>query len=363
MSLAHRKRNSAVKDFSKTFVDPTTLLLEALRSVETNGAQIALVVDENDRLLGTITDADVRSLLLMGKQLNTVTCEQIMRREPITLSSTTSREECLALMKAKHIRQCPLVDSNGRVVGMNLLEELISSERLENAVIIMAGGLGTRLGSLTKNCPKPLLPVGGKPLLESIIERLAAQGFYRFFLSVNYLSEKIVEYFGTGEKWRVEINYIHETKRMGTAGSLSLMQKEETLPVVVTNGDVLTFLDFSSMLSYHNQHGAIATLAVAEHSVTIPYGVVKVKDDNIISHIEEKPNIDFFINAGIYVLSPSALKHLKKNEYCDMPTLLSRLHENTIIAYPLRELWIDIGTPRDFETANAIIVQYEKDNI
>lgn len=343
-------------DYKTLIVKWNSPLMDALHIIDSGGAQIALVVDAKHHLVGTITDADIRAFLIHGNSLDTTLCQDAMHPTPVTLPKDTPDSECLTLMKRQHIRQVPLIDKHGCIVGLVVLEELLGERHLPNAVVIMAGGLGSRLGPLTKDCPKPLLPVGGKPLLESILERMIEQGFRRYFISVNYLADKIIDYFGDGSRWGVDIQYIREKKRLGTAGSLSLLPHREEHELIVANGDILTLLNFEKFLTYHKFNYACATMAVTEHKVQIPYGVVRFKKSNIISCIEEKPQYTNFINAGMYVLSPESLDYLPKDQYIDMPSLFSILQakQKKTVAYPLRELWLDIGTPTDFALANQM---------
>jgi NDP-sugar pyrophosphorylase family protein len=259
----------------------------------------------------------------------------------------------LALMRRKVIHHLPLIDEDHRLVGLATLDDLVGAVERPNWVVLMAGGLGTRLHPLTKECPKPLLKVGEKPILEIILESFAEQGFKQIFLSVNYKAEMIQDYFGEGDRWGVQINYIHEKERLGTAGALSLLPGQPTTPMIVMNGDILTRTSFDSLLKFHEAQNAVATMAVREYDFQVPYGVVRV-DGTKIEAIEEKPVQHFFVNAGIYTLSPKALAYIPKNTFFDMPTLFEHLiaANQPTAAYPLREYWIDIGRISDLEKAN-----------
>jgi NDP-sugar pyrophosphorylase family protein len=215
-------------------------------------------------------------------------------------------------------------------------------------MVIMAGGRGTRLGQHTENCPKPLLPVGGKPMLEHIIERAKAEGFNRFVIAIHYLGQMIEEYFGDGSRWQVQIAYLHEQTPLGTAGALGLMQPRPDEPFLVTNGDVLTDIRYGELLDFHCRHRAAATMAVRQHEWQHPFGVVKTKGVEIIG-FEEKPILRSHINAGIYAMEPHTLDSLGLNEHCDMPTLFTRLKERDgrTIVYPMHEPWLDVGRPDD----------------
>jgi NDP-sugar pyrophosphorylase family protein len=256
-------------------------------------------------------------------------------------------------MRRKVIHHLPLVGGDGRVVGLATLDELVGAARRPNWVVLMAGGLGTRLHPLTRECPKVLLPVGGKPILETILESFAEQGFERIFLSVNYKAEMIRDHFGTGERWGVRIDYLLEDRRLGTAGGLRLLPDRPTAPIVVMNGDLLTRISFDSLLRFHETQGAAATMAVRDYELRVPYGVVQL-DEARIESIEEKPSRTVFVNAGIYILNPEALEQLPVDSVCDMPELFNRVIAagRTTAAYPVREYWIDIGRLEEFERAN-----------
>jgi NDP-sugar pyrophosphorylase family protein len=276
----------------------------------------------------------------------------VMHPEPTAAHQLASRDELLGLMRRKHIHHVPLLDDAGVVAGLATLDELTGVTDRPNWVVLMAGGLGTRLQPLTKDYPKPLLPVGGKPILEKILESFADQGFKRIFVSLNYKAEMIREHFGDGSRWGVTMEYLHETTRLGTAGALSLLPGRPEAPVVVMNGDLITSTNFPSLLDFHAAQGAAATMAVREYDFQVPYGVIRLDGDRV-SGIEEKPVQRFFVNAGIYALSPEALGYVPANTHFNMPTLFERLMEagHTTAAYPLREYWLDIGRIEEFERA------------
>ena len=328
-------------------------ILEILQVIDRSALQIALVVDENDKLLGTVTDGDIRRALLTGISLEKPVAE-IMNCNPSTVHEKQERYAILMKMQEKNLNQLPVVDDKGRVVDLVSLKELTYKARRENPVILMVGGLGTRLRPLTNNCPKPLLKVGNKPILETIIENFIEDGFYKFYFAVNYKSDMIEEYFGDGNRFGVEIKYIHEKKRMGTAGALSLLPEKLKVPAIVMNGDLLTKVNFSQFLDYHEEQKALATMAVREYNYQIPYGVIHFEDSKIID-IEEKPSQSFFVNAGIYILSPEAVDRVNKEEFFDMPDLFNEIiKENKVTAaFPIREYWLDIGKMDDFEKAQG----------
>lgn len=332
-------------------VSPQTPLADAIAKVDAAGLQVALVLAPDDSLLGILTDGNIRRAILAGKSIG-VPVSEVMNPQPIAVPAFTPSDEMLALMRRMTIHHLPLIDDAGRVVGLATLDELTGAAERPNWVVLMAGGLGTRLQPLTDERPKPLLAVGGKPILETILESFAEQGFKRIFLSVNYRAEMIRNHFGAGDRWGVQVEYLHEGARLGTAGALSLLPERPTAPVVVMNGDLLTRINFDNLLQFHNAQRAVATMAVREYDYQVPYGVVRLEGARIEA-IEEKPVRKFFINAGIYALSPEALDHLPTETFFDMPTLFEHLIAagKTTAAYPLREYWLDIGRLEEFERA------------
>ena len=336
--------------WKKVIVSPETPLVEAIAKVDASGLQVALVLAPDGRLRGIVTDGDVRRAILARKSLQ-MSVSEVMNPSPSSAPESTSRDEILALMRRLAIHHVPLVNDNGEVVGLATLDELIGVDERPNWVLLMAGGLGTRLQPLTDKCPKPLLPVGGKPILETILESFAEQGFKRIFMSLNYKGELIREYFGSGDRWGVQLEYLQENIRLGTAGSLSLLPRP-TEPIVVMNGDLLTRPNFDNLLQFHIAQDAAATMAVQRYDFQVPYGVVRL-DGERIAAIEEKPVQKFFVNAGIYALSPEALEYVPADTFFNMPTLFERLIAAGRItaAYPLREYWLDIGRLEEFERA------------
>jgi dTDP-glucose pyrophosphorylase/CBS domain-containing protein len=347
----NQKDKKVMATWKDVIVSPSTPLADAIAKVDTSGLQVALVLAPDDSLLGILTDGNIRRAILAGKALN-VPVSEVMSPRPTAVPASTPRDEMLALMRRKVFHHLPLVDVAGRVVGLVTLDELIGAAERPNWVVLMVGGLGTRLHPLTDERPKPLLAVGGKPILESILESFAEQGFKRIFLSVNYKAEMIRSHFGDGDRWGVKVDYLHESTRLGTAGALSLLPEKPTAPVVVMNGDLLTRANFENLLQFHAAQGAAATMAVREYDFQVPYGVVRLEGTRI-STIEEKPVQKFFVNAGIYALSPEAFEHLPAATFFDMPTLFERLIAagKATTAYPLREYWLDIGRLEEFERA------------
>lgn len=341
-----------MKDFNKILLAPSATIRKALEIIDSGSMKIALVADESNILLGTLTDGDVRRALLNGRGLDD-SIEPIYYRTPTICGANDSKEKILQLAVAHKLYQIPIVDGEGKIVGIAEVDELLQPTQRTNKVVIMAGGLGTRLSPLTDATPKPMLHVGNKPILETIIENFSKYGYTDIILSVSYKSHVIEEYFGDGSAFGVRIEYIHESKRMGTAGALSLVRDRLREPFFVMNGDLLTNINFEHMHDYHRSHNAVATMAVREYDFQVPYGVVNVSDGRIAS-IEEKPIHKFFVSAGIYILSPQALAHIPDDELFDMPTLFEKLvaHGISAVSFPIREYWLDIGRIGDYEKAN-----------
>ena len=326
-------------------------ILDAIKVIDSGGVQIALVVDGVGKLVGTVTDGDVRRGVLKGIDFNEP-ISKIMFTKPSVGKRDTTISQALAIMHRKQIHQLPIVDEQGKLIGLKLSETLYES-RLENEVVLMAGGFGKRLNEMTESCPKPMLKVGKKPILETILENFVAAGFYKFTISLGYLGHMISGYFGDGSKWGAEINYITENEPLGTAGALSLLKQKPKLPFVVMNGDLLTQVDLKSLLQFHNNHNAIATMCVRGFEHSIPYGVVNI-EEHIITGLEEKPIQSVLVNAGIYVLSPHCWNYIPKKKFFNMTTLFDKLIADgkKPIAFPIHEYWIDIGRKEDFDKAS-----------
>lgn len=343
-----------MQNWDKILISPFTTVQETIRIIDESSAQIALVVDEKTRLLGTITDGDIRRGILSGISLD-YPAKKIMNSNPIVAKQTEYKSLILNKMISSRLHQIPIVDNHFTVVGLEILDDLIQIQsRKENWVVLMAGGLGSRLRPLTNECPKPLLRVGAKPILETILESFIENGFRKFYLSVNYKAEMIEEYFADGSRWGVEIRYIYEDKRMGTAGALGKLPELPTHPIIVMNGDLLTKVNYSFLLDFHQENNSKATMCVREFDYQIPYGVVRIEKHRLIG-IEEKPVQRSFVNAGIYVLDPSALELIPKDTFFDMPTLFELLiqEQKQTSVFPIREYWLDIGRVDDFNRANT----------
>jgi dTDP-glucose pyrophosphorylase len=341
-----------MRNWRDVLLAASATLGQVLTRIEAAGYQIALVVGADDRLLGVVTDGDVRRAILQGLPLSS-SVTTVMNPTPVTTRQGSSSREQLATMRRHVVHQLPIVNDSNHVVGLVLIDDLIGATEKPNWAVVMAGGFGSRLRPLTERVPKPMLVVRGKPILEGILENLVTEGFRRFYISVNYRAEMITGHFGDGSSWGIEISYLRENTPLGTAGALSLLPRVPELPLLVMNGDLLTRAHVASLLEFHEARGALATMAVREYDLQVPYGVVHTSGERITA-VEEKPVQRFVINAGIYVLSPQALAHIPGDTYFDMPTLFERLNGAGALttAFPLRESWLDIGRVEDYVQAN-----------
>jgi dTDP-glucose pyrophosphorylase len=342
---------SEAQHWQTTLLPLGSTIQQAIYSLEASSMQIVLAVSEGNRLAGTLTDGDIRRAFLKGLKLDSL-INDVIHRNPLAVPPEISRDLVLQLMQINKIHQLPIVDHEGTVLGLHLWDTIIAPKVIDNTMLIMAGGKGTRLRPHTENCPKPMLEVGGKPMLQHIIEKATADGFQNFVISLHYLGHMVEEHFGDGEKYGVRIDYLREDKPLGTAGCLSLLSKTPELPFIVTNGDVLTDIHYNEFLDFHNRHDASATMAVRQHEIQNQFGVVRTKGVEI-EGFEEKPIYRSHVNAGIYVLEPCALKHLEYQQHCDMPTLFERIKKNSgrTIVYPMHEPWLDVGRPEDLANA------------
>lgn len=329
-----------------------TSLEEAVGMLDRNGNGFLPVIDDENKLIGIITDGDLRRGILNRKfDLNS-----IINKNPTVAKNTESHvviKQRLREMKRRHM---PVVDHEGKLVEVVILDDFESITK-DNWVVVMAGGLGTRLGDLTKNMPKPMLEVGGKPMLLRIMEHFKMQGFVKFILCVNYKSEIIENYFGNGSRFGVEVIYTKESKRMGTAGALSLIDIEVDKPFFVVNGDVLTSINYDDFLNHHLTNKAEATMCVKRFSHEVPYACVEFDSSMNLNGLKEKPTYDYYINTGMYVLNPSVLKYIVKNEYFDMPSLFELLieHKKNTKVFRIDEYWLDVGQKDDYKKAQDSI--------
>lgn len=330
----------------------TTSLREALAKLETIKIKLLFVVNSSNVLIGTLTDGDIRRAIINGHSTDE-NVDKFMNDKPHFAYEGDSLEYKLSAFDELHISYLAIIDKNKRLVSIVSKNEL---GVLPNYAILMAGGLGSRLGELTKHTPKPLLKIGSKPILQNIIEQFSSSDIKKFIISVNYKSEMIKEYFSNGDKLGVDIDYIEESKRLGTAGCLSLMTIKPLHPFFVMNGDILVDIDFKDMLSYHVQNNFIATMGVIKYSINIPYGVIDVDTDKNIVALNEKPSKSYYVNAGVYVLNPELIDMIPKDKFYDMPTLFTKLKQQNkkIGVYDRLSNWLDIGHVEDYKKAQEL---------
>jgi dTDP-glucose pyrophosphorylase len=347
-----------MKELDKLFITRAQTLRDALRCLDANGEGIALVVAEDRKLLGTITDGDLRRATLASLDVDRETVDSLLSRRkgrsarPLTARAGTSAVELMRMMKKSGLRHIPLVDAKGQVQELALLRELALEDDLPVTAVVMAGGLGTRLRPLTENLPKPMLPVGDRPVMEHVLEQLQKVGISHVSITTHYKPESIIEHFGDGRRFGMEIDYVNEKEPLGTAGALGLLKPPEG-PVLVINGDVLTQVNFKAMHSYHVDNQAVMTVGVRRFEVQVPYGVVTIEGSSV-TQLDEKPTYRFFINAGVYLIEPAVFLLIKDREKLDATDLIDRLIAagKKVVGFPIHEYWLDIGRPDDYARAN-----------
>lgn len=328
-----------------------------MQLIDRGGIGIALLVDAQGVLQRTITDGDLRRAILKGCDLNSTLRDLPRNEQPsITAPADTPAEEQQWLMRTNGIRHLPLLNQDGTIAGLAQATEFDAGQ-LPLQAVIMAGGFGTRLRPLTDATPKPMLQIGGKPLMQRTIENLQRAGINRIHVTTHYLPEKITGHFGNGHQFGVDINYVREDVPMGTAGALRLLDHIDE-PLLVINGDILTQIDFGSLSRFHQAHEAMLTVAVRQYDVQVPYGVVE-STDGIVRSLQEKPRFHFQVNAGIYQLEPSACRHIPRSGRYDMTDLIRALLQNseTVVGFPITEYWLDIGQHDDFRQAQEDVTQ------
>lgn len=347
-----------MKTWKETLVSPQDTIHRAVEMIDQSALQICLVVEEGLRLVGVVTDGDVRRGILRGVALEEPVAKIMFARYTAVSENTPDVTIC-HLMREKRLRHIPVLDTQGRVVDLKLLTDMIEPKVKPNPVVLMAGGLGTRLRPLTQDFPKPMLKIGDKPILATIIENFVDQGFVHFYLAVNYKSHIIEDHFGDGSAYGAQITYLREDKRLGTAGALSLLPQRPQCPLVVMNGDLLTKINFSQLIDFHHEYHAVGTMCVRQYDMQVPYGVVDVQDNTILG-LQEKPVHSFFVNAGIYALEPHALDYIPYDSFYDMTDLFQALvqKESPTLAFPIREYWIDVGQMSDYERADSEYYYY-----
>lgn len=335
--------------WTKSILPLPATMQDAIKTLNESSIKLVCLTNDHGELKGVITDGDIRRAIVSGKGLNTPVIE-FMCETPITISPQDSRMSRKKAFEHHKLLYIPIISSQNKVIDIEV-SQFVTTITQSNTVFLMAGGYGTRLRPLTEECPKPLLKVGSKPILETIIESFVNYGFQEFKVSVHYLADQIKDYFQDGLKFGVDIGYVEESKPLGTAGALSLLPTQ-TDPLILMNGDLLTKVDFKELLTYHLNEQAQITMCVREYEYQVPYGVINV-ENNQVKEIIEKPIEKYFVNAGIYVLSPEVVNSLEKGSYKDMPDLINEyLNKGEKVAlFPIHEYWLDIGRMADFERA------------
>jgi len=338
---------------AQSLIGPETSIRTLIERFTTRLVQIGLVVDEQQKLIGTVTDGDLRRGLLRGVQTDDPV-RTILNGSPRTIRFGEPRGDALSFMRREKIKHIPVIDFAGRAVDLITIDSLLTPQTQPYPIVLMAGGEGRRLRPLTEHTPKPMLDVGGRPILETIIQRFADAGFSEFHISVNYRADVIRNHFGNGSALGVDVSYIEEDMPLGTAGPLARLAKRGDHPLMVMNGDILSKVDPVQMIDFHRENEAAATMAVRNYEIQVPYGVVDISN-NEIRGLREKPVSRHFINAGIYVLGPEALDMVPRDRAFDMPQLFDACREAELRthAYPVEEYWVDIGQIDDYRRANA----------
>lgn len=344
-------------ELDKLKVNIDSSILDVMKRIDENQSQMALVMSSDNVLIGVVTDGDIRRAAIRGIGLSE-NISKAMNKKPLTAKVGTPKEQLEYLSKRYKIDHIPIIDPNGVCVSIFSIGETSENVIKDNLVFILAGGLGTRLGELTEKCPKPMLEIGGKPILEHIVRFCMGHGFHRFALSINHLGHQIEEYFEDGSRLGISITYVREDKKLGTAGSLSLIQSKENLPILVINGDVLTKANLTSFLDFHSKNKSSATIGVLEYQTQIPYGVIEAKGSKVIDLIE-KPINKSFISAGMYLVDPQTLSFVSFNQYLDMPDFFKTLISNNLNVnmFPIYEYWQDIGHKEELELARKKVTE------
>lgn len=339
------------RPIAEYLVAPSDSVRTALECINRNRG-IALVADAGGRLLATLTDGDIRRAVLAGIDFaGPVSALLAGRSAPVTGPAGCSDEEQLAIMRQHRVRSLPLVGPGGEVADLVVMEDVLQRRALPVRAVVMAGGFGKRLRPMTDHLPKPMLPVGEKPILERIVEGLQSSGVHRVQITTHYKGEAIRQHFGDGGRFGLEIGYVNEEEPLGTAGVLAEVADGDE-PLLVMNGDILTRVDYAAMLDFHREHGAELTVGVREYEFEVPYGVMRCDGERVLG-VEEKPRLQFFVNAGIYLMQPSARRSIPRGERFDMTDLIARLtaEGRAVVAFPIVEYWIDIGREDSYQKA------------
>lgn len=344
-----------ISDWKLISIDFNATLKDALKVIDVSANRLVLVIDSNDKLLGTLSDGDIRRALINGQSLSSE-IYLVMNRSPKVIYSNQIELDPVRIMNEHDLLVIPVVEKDYRLIGYYSHKEFIKKPKYDNWVFIMAGGFGKRLIPYTNDCPKPLLKVGKKPIIQTILESLIKHGFHKFYVSVHYKAEMVKEFLGDGSQWNVHIHYIEEVSPLGTGGALGLIPNVDNLPLLMMNGDLLTKVNFSDLLNFHTSEAADITMCVREYDFQVPYGVVETNGSKITSIIE-KPVHSFYVNAGIYVINPKIVSTVSGDSYLDMPNLIQNviISNGDVSCFPIHEYWLDIGNPDDYHKAQNVL--------
>jgi len=352
-----------MKNWKACILNHDSTVRDVIQNLNETSARIVLLVDSGLKFIGIVVDGDIRRGILIGVELgDPVTA--IINRNPITVSPESTRIEALAMMQTLQVSHIPIIDNNYNLKGLHSFNEMPMKGIRENLFVVMAGGFGRRMGSLTSKTPKPMLEIAGKPIMEHLIVRAKNSGFVNFAIAIHYLGDVIENYFGDGSRFGVNIRYLREAEPLGTAGAIRLISPIPEAPFLVSNADLISNVDFAALLDFHNDQNCDATMAVRTHQWQNPFGVVEIIDGRI-NEIIEKPVVNSNISAGIFVLEPTIIGLIKKDEFCDMPTLFQRLisGKGRVFAFPIFEEWTDIGHKAELKAARVIPLGNDSDNL
>lgn len=326
-------------------------ILDAMRKLTASGIDILLVIDGGERVLGLITDGDLRRGIVGGEGLESPVTK-VMSRKFLAARDDDNRAYALDMMIAQKIRHLPIIGNDGKLKGIHFLSHLVGHKNRPNIAVIMAGGRGVRLRPITENCPKPMIRVAGRPILERLVLHLVSHGITHIYLAINYMGEMIEDYFGDGSKYGCNISYLREKEMLGSGGALSLLPEKPAQPFFVINGDLVTDIDVGAMLDFHERRNAVATIASKQVFSKISYGVIE-KTDDVLVDIIEKPTMQHEINIGCYVLSPECLSYIPAGVQFPITDLFGHLQKEkkTVCVYETQEEWIDVGQPEDLKKA------------
>lgn len=347
------------QDITKFCLKKSASVHKCLEVVNQNKQGIALVVDAQGRLIGTVTDGDIRRFILAGRSIEEPV-SSVMWANPLTAPLGTSEKELRELMSKHLVRNIPILDKAGHPCKVVDIRDIVFEEGVGQSAIIMAGGEGERLRPITDDIPKPMIKVGGKPILENIINAFARSGIFNIYISLNYKAEIIENYFKDGSDYGVKISYLKESKKLGTAGALTLLSEISSRPLLVINGDVITKTNFLRLIEFHNQHRCVMTVASIQYMFKVPYGVLDLSGHYLLG-IKEKPQQNFLCNAGIYMINPEVIPLIPKDTEFNMTDLIKELVRKglPVTTFPIHEYWIDIGQMNDLRKAQNDIGDFQ----